>query len=382
LRRFSAWRLGLVFVVLAIGILLITFKGGISVQDLLSGSSSGATTACPEPTDPPKAWPGSCWRPFSASSPFNQRLPADPRLAPGSARMIEGLSDLVGGGGPATIDIYPHGQGGDPVYWSRPSDPTFTIHCTKPWGRCPLEDREIQIPAGAEPERDPGSPPVRGGTDRHLSVVDVADQRVYDLWQVQRKRLPASGGQLYISWGGVTSLRGSGIDGHGDATASHFSNIAGRVRAEELAAGKIEHALFIDVPCDGVGWVYPARAAGGACQNGDEVPPMGSRLQLDYTPAEIEALHLPPWQRTLLLAMSEYGMFIGDTGSTSLFSIERESGLQYSSTGHRDPWLWLARHQHISYSRAEGGVYIADLAAGVDWSRLRVIAPCVSSNTC
>ncbi len=367
--------------ILAIGILLIAFKAAMSGGGIWSGSGA-SSLACDEPTNPPKAWPGDCWRPFGPGSPFNRRLPADPRQAPHSQRMVEALAALSDGSGPADLDIFAHGQGGDPVYWSRPNDPTFVIHCTKPWGRCPLEDRRIQIPAGAEPEKDPGSPPSSGEADRHMSIVDVADQRVYDLWQVHKNRMPASGGRLTISWGGVTSLRGNGVNGTGDATAARFSNVDGRLREEELASGRIDHALFIDIPCDGGSWVFPARAGGAPCHNGSDVPPMGSRLQLDYTTAEIEALRVPAWKKAILRAMSEYGMFIGDTGATSLFSIERESGLQYRSTGHRDRWAWLARHRHFRYYSGEGGVYIGDLAAGIDWSRLRVIAPCVSSDTC
>ena len=194
--------------------------------------------------------------------------------------------------------------------------------------------------------------------------------------------LRAPGGRLDVSWGAVNSLRGKGITGRGDATAARFSNIAGRVRAEELAAGRIEHALFIVIPCDSGRHVFPARAGGLTCGQGSDAPPMGARLQLDYSDAEIAALPLPVWQRALLRAMADYGMFVGDTGTSNLFSVERESGLQYTSTGHRDRWLALARSHDFRFWPGEGGVYIGDLAAGVDWSRLRVISPCVSAGTC
>ena len=48
--------------------------------------------------------------------------------------------------------------------------------------------------------------------------------------------------ELRFSWGGRARIDGDGIS-EGHATAAHFGNLAGRTRAEELLADKIEHAL-------------------------------------------------------------------------------------------------------------------------------------------
>lgn len=374
----SRYRLILALSLAASAFLLV---GSFLVFDPGRALVSGSVAAsCAESTSASQRWPGPCWRPFSRLSPFNRELPANPRIAPGSGRMIERLVALSGGRGPAALDVYRGGQGGDPTYWSDAGDPTFVVHCTRPWGRCPLEGRRIHAPAGAMREWDPGG--AAADQDGHISIIDRADDRVYDLWQVRRKVLPRGGGRLLVSWGGVTSLSGKGIDGRGDATAARFSNIAGRLRAEELAVGRIEHALFIVIPCDAGKEVFPARAGGAPCRDEHGALPMGARLQLDYTDAEIEALPVPIWKKALLRAMADYGMFVGDTGTHNLFSVERESGLQYRSAGDGDRWLNVARSHHFEYWHGEGGVYIGDLATGVDWTRLRVIAPCVSAGSC
>ncbi len=67
----------------------------------------------------------------------------------------------------------------------------------------------------------------------------------YDFWQVSSK--PAGGGTLSFSIGGRIPIDGDGLDGK--ATASLFGNLAGIIRAPEMAAGEIDHALFIVLKC-------------------------------------------------------------------------------------------------------------------------------------
>lgn len=338
------------------------------------GSCSLASS--PEGTDP-----GACWRPFSSASPFNQTLPASPRLMPGSSAIVEKMFQLAGGHGPSELEVFKDGRGGEPTYYSSPNDPVFTIHCTRPWGHCMLEGMQVRIPAGAQTEGEVASVE-NESQDAHLTVIDPSTEREYDFWQVQSDPIPASGGTLKVSWGGYASLSGTGLDMPTEATAAKWASLEGRIRAEELLAGHISHALFINVKCDSGSWVYPAAKAGAKCSESSNAPPMGARLQLNYTVAEIEAMALPSWKKTVLRAMSEYGMFIGDTGSPSLFSLERETGSQYSSVGRANKWLEVVAAGGFNYWSGEGGVNVGDLAGGINWHRLQVIDPCVSEGTC
>ena len=79
-------------------------------------------------------WPAGCWRPYADSSPFNRTLPPNPRVAPDSATIVRNLAerpDKVTVGNSGTSWDYSH-----PVYFSRPGDPEFTLHCYESWGRC------------------------------------------------------------------------------------------------------------------------------------------------------------------------------------------------------------------------------------------------------
>ncbi|MHB1836666.1 MAG: hypothetical protein ACYCXW_17090 [Solirubrobacteraceae bacterium] len=311
-------------------------------------------------------WPTGCWRPYGPSSPFNERLPAHPQLLPNSAAIVRRTlaygppSNLVAGVAGTSSDY------GHPVYYSRPSDPVYTIRCTEPWGQCAIDGMRVRIPGAAAPA---------AGSDRHMAVVDQANGWEYDFWQVQSK--PAGGGELRIGWGGRTRLAGNGLGS--DATAAHFGLQAGIIRAQELQAGQIDHALFMVVKCTTGGYVFPAHGGGSACGDRTDAPAGGMRFQLDYSDAQIDALHVPTWKKTILRALANYGAFVGDTGGSGM-NFQLQSGSTYTSFGYPDAMVQYARSQPGVV--AWDGRYVFNLASGVDWSRLRVIAPCVTAHTC
>ncbi|HEX2087540.1 MAG TPA: hypothetical protein VHF89_17785 [Solirubrobacteraceae bacterium] len=315
--------------------------------------------------------PPACWRPYSPSSPFNKKLPPNPRLASNSNTLVNTvvnygpLSHMTANNAGTELDW------GHPIFWSKPTDPVFTIHCLEQWGKCDIEGKQIRIPDEARPA---------GGSDGHMTVVDQATGMEYDMWQVKSK--PKGGGVLTTSWGGMTSIDGDGLGS--DAVAAQFGTAAGKIRAEELEAGRINHALFLVVKCDSGKWVYPATKAGGSCAGiglpTDVAPPMGAHFMLDMSPQEIAALNAPQWKKTILTAMAEYGMFVGDTGGD--WGIKTESGLVYTAFGKADKFTELYKKWGANY-HAPDDVYTLNLREGIDWkSRLRVVDPCVSQGTC
>jgi hypothetical protein len=317
------------------------------------------------------AWPGGCWRPYSVSSPFNRRLPAVPRVAADSGQVVARLlgfgpiNHLVAGGAGMEED-YAH-----PTYYARAGDPWFVLHCyEESWGTCPIEGHRIRVPDAAQPA---------AGGDGHLTVVDQDSGWEYDLYKVRSK--PAGGGVLEFRWGGRTRIDGDGL--RSGATAAKFGSLAGIVRAEELAAGRIDHALFMTARCDAGRAVYPARGVGTSCAQVGEstagAPPMGAHLWLAMTDSQIDVLPVPGWKKTILRAMATYGMFVGDTGSGS-WGIKKESGATYTSFGHPA--------RFVEFAKANGwepyeDVWVGNLRDGVDWAaHLRVLDPCVSQRTC
>jgi hypothetical protein len=361
----------LVLTALALGATVDPGGSGKSSGDRVGASAVAARASCGRTRPPfgPGRWPGGCWRPYGSSSPFNQRLPSNPRLAPGSAAMV---SRLLGFGpiqnqviGTAdTSEDYSH-----PVYFARRKDPVYRLSCNGRYGRCPVHGLRVRVPARARPA---------AGSDAHLAVVDPSLKREYDLYEVTSK--PRKGGLLRFTFGGSTKVGGAGL--RAGATAAGYGLMAGTIRASELARGAIKHALFVTILCDNGTRVYPASGVGRPCsaigRSMAGAPPMGTRLQLVMSPSAIKQLSAPRWARAILLAMSRYGMFVGDTGGSS-WGLQLESGTTYTSFGYRDPLVSFARRAALpSYDR----FYTLSVRNLVDWRRLRVIDPCVSKRTC
>jgi hypothetical protein len=330
-------------------------------------SGAAASVACGLGSFAVGNWPGACWRPYSDASPWNQRIPAGAKVDGNSAGVVQRLMEY---GTPQHLTA---GEGEDwqhPTYYSQATDPVYTLHCLEDWGRCALEGLQIRIPAAAKPAQ---------GGDGHMTVVDQATGWEYDMWQVQSK--PAAGGTLTMSWGGKTRIDGDGLGS--EATASRFGNLAGVIRAQELRAGRINHALFMVVECDNGGFVYPASKNGASCARSGrpttDAPAMGQRFQLNLTDEQIQALNVPAWKKTILRAMAEYGMYVGDTGTGS-WGLQFESGSTYESFGVQDPLETFAADNNVTNYK---GTWVFNMRDGVDWAKhLRVVDSCVAQKTC
>lgn len=337
--------------------------------------------------------PGACWRPFSPTSPYNQRLlPNDPRVVPNSSRIVDRLN---GFGDPGTIEFGPRedgqGRGAKPLYFSRPTDPEFTIRLTQDvrnggsWGQNPLNGMRIRIPDGAAPGP---------ATDHHMVVIDQASGWSYDLWQVQGAA--RGGGTLTAAWGGRADLRGNGqVALPGTGSAARMGIAGGIVRPEELLDGDIPHALYLSARCTNGTSVFPSQqdggendCAGSGAGSNTDAPALGQRFQLGYTDAQIAALRVPAHDKVLLRAIAHYGFFLIDTTGEG-WHFDTEASVDRTSLGLPDPGVAFAKAADLPYWAA-GKRYIwhLDQIPGVDgkagsWTKaLRVVQPCVSQGTC
>lgn len=330
----------------------------------------------------PGNWPASCWRPYAYDSPFNRPLPASPRVAANSAVVVGDMlawggrfSDLVAGSGVSECASAYWGDYQHPVYYAKTTDPVFTIKRAAGGYDSALYETTVRIPDAARPAC---------GSDGHLTVIDQSTGLETDFWQVVRK--DAGGGYIYVRGAGRTRIDGDGLNPpppSGDANAARWGLMAGIIRAQELRSGSIEHALFMVVRCDNGSYVYPASGHGAPCRgaNGNPNqtgPPMGARLQLNMSEAEINALPVPAYRKTILRALAKYGAVVGDTGGSPM-DLQFESGRTYTSFGYEDEMVTFAREAGVT---SYNGVFIFDLNSGVDWSRLRVIDPCVTRGDC
>jgi hypothetical protein len=324
-------------------------------------------------------WPSSCWRPYSDASPFNEVIPLHSPRLPNSHAIVRRLLD---GGRISSLIAGDPDSGGSPTYYSQLGDPVYRLHCSKPWGRCEIEDMRIAIPGRAMPAG--GLATRRNDHDAHMTVIDQATGWEYDLWHVTKK--PPDGGRLTFGWGGRTRIDGRGLGSGG--VAAGFGNLAGLIRAQELARGRIDHALTVAVPCVRGKAVYPATGTALSCRRAGlpsrDAPHLGARLQLRVSPRELR--RMSPWKRAIASALKRYGAYVNDTtGNPDWWGFSVEGAATYMSFGYQDPLAGLAERlglRPVNYIRNGYPVYWFVLRSGVRWEAMRVVRPCATRGAC
>ncbi len=159
----------------------------------------------------------------------------------------------------------------------------------------------------------PASPKIEGGPsstgDRHIILYDPAACRAYELYAAY----PTGNGGWKAGSGAVYDLRANALRARGatSADAAGLSILAGLVRYDEVAAGRIDHAIRITAPKTRNTYVWPARHAASSSSD-PALPPMGLRLRLK---SSVDITKLPPQVRIVALAMKTYGVILADNGS-------------------------------------------------------------------
>ena len=345
---------------------LLASAGSLALVAASAAKKSHAAGQCPQLFGSFSLgnWPPACWRPYGPSSPFNTPIHADPRLAPESAAIVaymrsRGWSFEGDRSHRLTIDT----GGSRPVYWARNSDPQVALRCHgEPSCRA---IKHLHIPAGAQPQNE---------SDGHMTVVDQSAGREYDFWQasVPRKGAMTASAASSIPIGADF---GTGLGGH--AEAANLGLLGGLIRAPELAAGRIEHALATTAECVQSRDVWPASGRGDAvCSGRRRGPHFGSLLQLNMSDAEIASSGAPSWQLTIMTAMAHYGIYVVDTngGGNREMSLLNEDDQSVTSFG------FPGQMRRFVASVAHGGSQATGIP--IDISKFRVIAPCVPRRTC
>jgi hypothetical protein len=160
------------------------------------------------------------------------------------------------------------------------------------------------IPRNAKIEGGPNS-----DGDRHIILLDRARCRAYELFAAY----PRGDGGWRAGSGAVFDLRANRLRPRGwtSADAAGLSILAGLVRYEEVAAGRIDHAIRVTAPRTRNAYVWPARHA-ASNSNDRALPPMGLRLRLKST---VDISRLPRQARVVAEAMQRYGLILADNGS-------------------------------------------------------------------
>jgi hypothetical protein len=198
-----------------------------------------------------------------------------------------------------------------------------TIYAGAPWG-IPFvtvlgSQPRVPVTFTYADESDPGPypippyAPIEGGPaasgDRHVLVVDVDDWKLYELFDAH----PVGAG---VSWtagsGAIFDLASNALRPNGwtSADAAGLPIFPGLARYEEVAAGRIAHALRFTCPVTRRAYVPPARHFASA-QTDSFLPPMGMRVRLK---AGVDISGFPADVQVILTALKTYGMMVADNG--------------------------------------------------------------------
>jgi hypothetical protein len=145
-------------------------------------------------------------------------------------------------------------------------------------------------------------------------VVDRSTCRLYELYAVRW-----NGGHVTAGSGAIFPLQGPHANdlrpaGWTSADAAGLPILPGLVRYDEVAAGKIDHAIRFTVDCTTDRYLWPARHEAGVSDR--RCPPMGTRFRLR---ASYPLARFSPAARVVLRAMKRYGMIVADNGSDWYF---------------------------------------------------------------
>ena len=246
----------------------------------------------PQAGAPPTAAPvcASC-RLFPADSPWNQdisRLPLHPRSAAWVASV--GLERNV--------------------------HPDVGRQYGIPYVEVPANQPRVPITFEYADESDPGpypippDAPIEGGSDRHILVLDRQSCRLWEVFAAET----SDGGRSWRAGSGATwDLRSNALrpEGWTSADAAGLPILPGLIRHDEVAAGRIEHALRFTARRTQRAYISPARHYASSITDPD-VPPMGARFRLrgDY-----DCGRFAPTARVVCVALQRYGMLLADNGS-------------------------------------------------------------------
>jgi hypothetical protein len=239
---------------------------------------------------------------FPASSVWNKRVDALP-VAGNSSAIVRSIG--------AGLNV--HADFGSGLWNGGPIGIPITVVGSS------TPKRVVRFDYAEESDRGPYPIPsgvkIEGGRqadgDRHAILVDRSSCRLYELFALY----PRSGTPRWRAGSGaIWNLRSNRLRpaGRTSADAAGLPILPGLARYDEMARGRINHALRFTVERSRRAYVYPARHFASSLTDPD-LPPMGLRLRLR---AGFPVAGFPRQARIVLTALKRYGMIVADNGSS------------------------------------------------------------------
>jgi hypothetical protein len=237
---------------------------------------------------------------FPKSNPWNQRVDRLP-VAANSDAVVRSIG----------LDETLHADFGSGLWEGGPIGIPITV--------VKRGQRKVRVAFDYADESDRGPYPIprnvkiEGGRqsdgDRHALILDRSACRLYELFALY----PTARGGWRAGSGAIWNLRTNRLRPAGwtSADAAGLPILPGLARYDEVARGRIDHALRFTVRRSRRAYVYPARHFASDATDPD-LPPMGLRLRLK---ANYPTAGFPRQARIVLEALKRYGMLVADNGA-------------------------------------------------------------------
>ena len=196
------------------------------------------------------------------------------------------------------------------------------------------------------------------GTDHELTIYQASTDTMWDFWQATKRPRGWS-----ACWGGridhVSTSLGYFHDGFG-STATGLSAIGGALSIREAQAGRVDHALALQVirPSHWADFSWPAQRSDGNEHNPKAIPE-GTRFRLDPK-VDVESLRLHPIAKAIARAAQVYGFIVTDRSGA--VAVVTESGEIMAAGGSGNPW-----------SAMMGSTPSYRIMQGFPWERLQAL---------
>jgi len=245
--------------------------------------------------------------PFPSSNAWNQNISGAP-VDPNSDAIINFIGPTVGLHPDFGAGLYDGSSIGIPYSVVSASQSMVNIDFTAYGDES--DPGPMPIPANAQIEGYPNS----GNGDRHVLVIDNSNCFLYELYSASAN----SDG----SWNAGSAAVWDLLNGEQrpwtwtSADAAGLPIFPGLVRYDEVAAGKIQHAIRFTLPQSQAAMVPPA-SHWAATSSNPIAPPMGMKLRLK---AGYDISQFSTNVQVILTALKTYGMIMADNGSPMYLS--------------------------------------------------------------
>ena len=251
-----------------------------------------------------------------------------------------------------------------PIYYGRDTDPRWRIELS--WGTGNVDYiNDIDGTHIHMPENATASLSTAG--DQNLHVYDQTNGFYYMLRLGPEGSIDRANKVIYASKGNRLAAEGSGFRYADDPPTNPMA-----IRPEELAAGRVNHIMALNVRClsgEPVGWYADSRSIGRSCdpsQSATNTLSFGDVVYLDMTEQQISSSGAPTYVKAIMRGLATYGAVVArNSGSDWYLSFENR--LDRTSQGQADPYRQLGVPLPLRYGQ--------DLADAGALDRLRVAVP-------